>query len=61
MLLRLYEPILWRALNYANPLVRRNATSLFVDAFPLQDTERPQREIDEQLQKQFDLLEVRSI
>ena len=37
MLLRLYEPILWRSLKVANPHVRRNAATLFVEAFPLQD------------------------
>jgi condensin-2 complex subunit G2 len=39
MLLRLYEPILFRALSAANPAVRRNACSLLVDVFPLQDPE----------------------
>ena len=58
MLLRLYEPILWRSLNVANPVVRKNACSLLIDAFPLQDPELPQREIDELLQKQFNLLET---
>ena len=37
MLLRLWEPILWRALQVANPNVRRNAATLFVEGFPLQD------------------------
>ena len=36
LLLRLYEPILWRSLKAANPIVRRNAASLFVSVFPLQ-------------------------
>lgn len=35
MLLELYEPILFRNLNAANPEVRRNALRVFVDAFPL--------------------------
>lgn len=35
MLVRLYEPILWRSLTVANPLVRRNAVSQFTMAFPL--------------------------
>ena len=36
LLLRLYRPILFRALAAANPAVRRNALCLLVDAFPLQ-------------------------
>ena len=36
LLLRLYQPILFRALAAANPAVRRNALGLLVDAFPLQ-------------------------
>ncbi len=58
MLLRLYEPILWRSLNVANPLVRRNAATILVESFPLQDPDAPQRETDELLQKQFSTLEV---
>ena len=88
MLLRLYEPILWRALKVsepraqprvskesiereregrkgrkgretrhspasyapsaqvANPIVRANAASLLVDAFPLQDSNAPRAETD---------------
>jgi hypothetical protein len=34
-LLRLYEPLLFRALAAANPAVRRNALQLLFDAFPL--------------------------
>lgn len=58
MLLRLYEPILWRSLKVANPIVRKNAVGLFFEAFPLQDTDGPQRNVDENLQKQFDLIET---
>lgn len=36
MLASCYEPILWRALKVANYVVRQNAATLFVDAFPLQ-------------------------
>lgn len=36
LLLRLYRPILFRALAAANPAVRRNALSVLLDAFPLQ-------------------------
>jgi condensin-2 complex subunit G2 len=35
MLVRLYEPILFRALAAANAGVRRNALQLLLDAFPL--------------------------
>jgi condensin-2 complex subunit G2 len=58
MLLRLYEPILWRSLNVANPLVRRNAASVFLEAFPLQDPDSNQQETDELMQKQFSALET---
>ena len=37
MLLRLYEPLLFRDLAAANPAVRRNALQLLVEAFPLTD------------------------
>jgi hypothetical protein len=36
LLLRLYQPILFRAMAVANPAVRLNALHLFLDAFPLQ-------------------------
>jgi hypothetical protein len=39
MLQRLYEPILWRALKSANPLVRRHALEVFIDVFPLVNPE----------------------
>jgi len=35
MLVRLYEPILFRAMSAANAGVRRNALQLLLDAFPL--------------------------
>ena len=41
LLLRLYQPILFRALAAANPAVRRNALGLLVDAFPLQVPQNP--------------------
>ena len=47
-LLRLYEPILFRALSAANPAVRRNACALLVDVFPLQDPEADVEETDRQ-------------
>ena len=36
LLLRLYRPIMFRALAAANGAVRRNAFELLMDAFPLQ-------------------------
>ena len=56
MLVRLYEPVLWRALKVANGHVRRNAAVLFIEAFPLQDPTLPVTAIDAQMQMQFDAL-----
>ena len=56
MLLRLWEPILWRALKAANPLVRRNAATLFFEAFPLQDAALPSVDLDKLLASQFTCL-----
>ena len=56
MLLKLWGPILWRALKVANPNVRRNAATLFVEAFPLQDPSLALGDLDALLQKQFDAL-----
>ena len=56
MLLRLYEPILWRGLTAANPHVRRSAATLLVDAFPLHDPDGSLEAMDAVLQKQFDCL-----
>ncbi|XP_077993869.1 condensin-2 complex subunit G2-like [Glandiceps talaboti] len=57
MLLRLYEPIIWRALKVANGSVRANAASLLLDAFPLSDPNAENEKRDELLQKQFDALQ----
>jgi condensin-2 complex subunit G2 len=57
MLFRLYEPILWRSLKVANPMVRRNSAMILVDAFPLQDPDNSYEEMDVLLQKQFDSLQ----
>ncbi|XP_065184272.1 condensin-2 complex subunit G2-like [Sycon ciliatum] len=56
MLLRLYDPILWRALKVANVCVRANAASLLIDAFPLQNSDSTREENDELLQKQINVL-----
>ena len=37
MLLKLYNPIIWRSFTAANAHVRRNAMLLFSTVFPLQD------------------------
>ncbi|XP_073235471.1 condensin-2 complex subunit G2-like [Porites lutea] len=55
-LLRLYQPIIWRAFKVANPMVRANATALLTDTFPLQNPDAGNEEIDALLQKQFDIL-----
>ncbi|XP_065053043.1 condensin-2 complex subunit G2-like [Rhopilema esculentum] len=56
MLYKLYQPILWRALKAANPLVRANAASLLIDAFPLQDPSGGVVENDGLKQMQFDAI-----
>jgi condensin-2 complex subunit G2 len=58
MLCRLYEPILWRSLNVANAIVRKNAAALLIDAFPIEDPKLGPDEIDALRQKQFDYLGV---
>lgn len=64
MLQRLYEPILWRAIKAANPMVRRHAVEIFIDVFPLVNPD-PASGVasassfasnDELLQYQFDAL-----
>ena len=57
MLLRTYEPILFRSLEAANPAVRRHSALLFFEAFPLQDPDGPSRHTEEILQRQFDCLD----
>ena len=57
MLLRLYNPILWRNLNAANHHVRSQSTVLLIDAFPLQDPSTTNVVIDEVLTRQFNVLE----
>ena len=48
-------------LQVANSAVRANAASLLIDAFPLQDPEANREVTDALMQKQIDILEVRSI
>ena len=40
-------------------MVRANATSLFLDSFPIQEFDMTREERDVSLQKQFDLMDVR--
>lgn len=56
MLYRLYSQLLWKALNATNPLVRSNACKLFVDAFPLRNSEESGADFDSLMQKQFETL-----
>lgn len=58
MLIRLYQPFLWRSLKAANADVRANATQIFFDAFPLVDSSQSKQECETNLQKQFDLIFV---
>ncbi|XP_033733083.1 condensin-2 complex subunit G2-like [Pecten maximus] len=58
MLLRLYGPLLWRSLKVANCHVRENAAMLLLDAFPLQDQDLCNEELDQLLQKQFDIFQA---
>lgn len=53
LLLELYEPILFRRLNAANPAVRRNALEILFDAFPLRDPEESNEATDARLTDQF--------
>ncbi|XP_076437433.1 condensin-2 complex subunit G2-like [Babylonia areolata] len=57
MLLRLYNPILWRALTVPNTELRANSASLLLDAFPLQDPNATAEDTDLLIQKQFDLMQ----
>ncbi|KAI6659052.1 Condensin-2 complex subunit G2 [Oopsacas minuta] len=56
MLYRLFKPFLWRFLICPNHLVRTNAAIFFFSSFPIQDPDMPRQELDETLQKQFDII-----
>ncbi len=58
LLLKCYNPILWRSLKAANCLVRVQAATLFFDTFPLQDPDADVNESNLILQKQFDFLTI---
>jgi condensin-2 complex subunit G2 len=57
MLVRIFDPILWRSLRCANATVRAQTAVLFFDVFPLQRVNAKSAEdCDQLLQKQFDQL-----
>jgi hypothetical protein len=53
LLVRAYEPILFRDLDAANGAVRRNALRLLLDCFPLADPEAPDEDGDALMRRQF--------
>lgn len=61
MLLRLYEPILFRSLNAANSTVRKNASSILIDAFPLINSENQKEDVENGIEKQYEILKVNFI
>lgn len=56
LLHRLYSPLIFRALEVANPVVRENALYQMSLVFPLVPPALPQGEFDQELQNQFHLL-----
>ncbi|NWQ76745.1 CNDG2 protein, partial [Columbina picui] len=56
LLYRLYQPILWRALKARNSEVRSNAAFLFIDAFPVRNPHFDAETMDNEIQKQFEIL-----
>lgn len=60
LLFELYQPILWRSLSVANHDVRANAAQIFFDLFPFIKSEVTKQQMEEDLQKNFDLLVVSS-
>ncbi|XP_070175011.1 condensin-2 complex subunit G2-like [Littorina saxatilis] len=57
MLLKLYNPFLWRSLSVPNTEIRANSAALLLDAFPLQDTDSNAEDSDVLIQKQFDFIQ----
>lgn len=57
MILRLMEPILFRSLKVANSTVRKHASTLLIDAFPLLDKEKTKEENEELKNSQLNYLE----
>ncbi|KAF0719856.1 Aste57867_746 [Aphanomyces stellatus] len=56
MLYRLVEPILWRGLSASHDQVRKQAAILLFQGFPYQDPIIGKEEMDQLLQKQFDVM-----
>ena len=56
MAVRLWEPILFKALSAANTAVRRNAVHALAEAFPLQDPAAKHQDSEALLQRQFTAL-----
>jgi condensin-2 complex subunit G2 len=59
MLMRLYEPILWRNLGVANVAVRKNALLLLFSAFPLRDPDAAIDDIEMSELRQWEAFRVR--
>ena len=59
MLYEIYKPLLWRALDAANGLVRANALSLFLDVFPLIPSNFPKVQFQSALEEQCSRIQVR--
>jgi len=59
MLMRMYEPILWRNLGVANVAVRKNALLLLFSAFPLRDPDAPIDDIEMSELRQWEAFRVR--
>lgn len=58
MLYRLYKPFLWRSLKVANHIVRANAITLMLESFPLYIPKSSKEDIDQEIQRQFDIMKV---
>ncbi|ETE60783.1 Condensin-2 complex subunit G2, partial [Ophiophagus hannah] len=56
VLYRLYQPIIWRALKARNSEIRSNAALLFSDAFPILDPRFNRKDLEKEIQRQFDEL-----
>ncbi|KAH7648497.1 hypothetical protein FG379_002947, partial [Cryptosporidium bovis] len=57
LLVRLYDPIIWRYLSVANWKVRLNSTALFAILFPLIDSSLGQREYKMELDRQYQIFQ----
>ena len=56
MLLKIYDPIIWRSLQCANAIVRAQSCTLFLDVFPLNDPKSNTADDESLKQKQFDFI-----